>query len=401
MKNIYCIVGPSGCGKTTITEALEKQYGYKTIESYTTRPPRYEGETGHIFVTPEEFKALGKMCAYTKFDGHEYGVTADLVDQNDLYVIDPAGLKFFRNNYTGNKNIKVIGITANISVLIERMKQRGDSDEKIIKRLVNDAEAFKDLNNIADVVWGSDDRTIEALCNGIHYEIENFEYWAKHDFSLLDEKGEVVKNSEHRFYTLDEAIEGLKDVYPEGLPEGWVVRDDTEVAREKYLKAIKKLKPSFKSSMITVNMENAGTSQDGYTAVAFTYKGKEYFYRACSHSGEEWITEKERSLSPLSAVERLSQDIDWLQKQIDTIDQKLRGEHIFSAFAEPVKLEATKVRFKQAIDFLGKALVVANSQVIGNKQDNKQNLDAVIEKVKKEQAAMPVRKNENANDKFR
>ena len=55
MKNIYCIAGPSGSGKTTIAEELKKRYGMKVLESYTTRAPRYEGETGHIFVTPKKF----------------------------------------------------------------------------------------------------------------------------------------------------------------------------------------------------------------------------------------------------------------------------------------------------------------------------------------------------------
>ena len=54
MNNIFLIVGCSGSGKTTITEQLEQKYGLKSIQSYTTRPPRYDGETGHIFISNEE-----------------------------------------------------------------------------------------------------------------------------------------------------------------------------------------------------------------------------------------------------------------------------------------------------------------------------------------------------------
>ena len=50
---IFLIVGCSGSGKTTITEQLEQKYGLKAIQSYTTRQPRYDGETGHIFVSDE------------------------------------------------------------------------------------------------------------------------------------------------------------------------------------------------------------------------------------------------------------------------------------------------------------------------------------------------------------
>lgn len=151
MRNIYCVVGPSGCGKTTITEALQEKYGYKTVESYTTRPARYTGETGHVFVSKEEFDALGPLCAYTLFNGHEYGVTADIVDKSDLYVIDPAGIEFFKENYNGSKGISVIGLTAPREVLYARMKQRGDSDEKIYERFEHDADAFRGLGQIVDV----------------------------------------------------------------------------------------------------------------------------------------------------------------------------------------------------------------------------------------------------------
>ena len=52
---ILLIVGASGTGKTTVANTLSKMFGMKQIQSYTTRPPRYEGEKGHIFVTDEEF----------------------------------------------------------------------------------------------------------------------------------------------------------------------------------------------------------------------------------------------------------------------------------------------------------------------------------------------------------
>ena len=52
---IICIVGESGSGKTTIAEYIEREHGIKMMESYTDRPMRYPGETGHTFVTKEEF----------------------------------------------------------------------------------------------------------------------------------------------------------------------------------------------------------------------------------------------------------------------------------------------------------------------------------------------------------
>lgn len=151
MKNIYCIVGVSGSGKTTLAELLEGKYGLKTVQSYTTRPQRYEGETGHIFVTKEEFDALGEMCAYTNFAGNEYGVTADLVDACDTYVIDVAGVKYLKEKYHGEKSIRTIALRCSEAVVRNRMAARGDSEEKINERIEHDFFAFMDIGDVADV----------------------------------------------------------------------------------------------------------------------------------------------------------------------------------------------------------------------------------------------------------
>lgn len=142
MKNIYCIVGPSGSGKTTVTKILERDYGMKLVESYTTRPPRYPNEKGHIFVSDKEFDALGEMCAYTEYDGHRYGVTPEVIDQNDIYVIDPYGLNFLRRRYPGEKTVVGIFISVNEEERKRRMRARGDSEEKILKRIVQDDISF-------------------------------------------------------------------------------------------------------------------------------------------------------------------------------------------------------------------------------------------------------------------
>lgn len=142
MKNIYLIVGPSGVGKTTLVEKLAKDYGYKTVESYTTRQPRYSGETGHIFVSDEEFDRLGEMVAYTQFNGYRYGVTAEIIDANDLYVIDPYGVQYMLDRYKGRKGVVVIGLVADRDELRARMRARGDSKEKVEERIQHDARAF-------------------------------------------------------------------------------------------------------------------------------------------------------------------------------------------------------------------------------------------------------------------
>ena len=66
------LVGPSGSGKTSIANALCRNHGLKAVESYTTRPPRYDGERGHTFISDEAFDTIevDKVVAFTEFDGH-------------------------------------------------------------------------------------------------------------------------------------------------------------------------------------------------------------------------------------------------------------------------------------------------------------------------------------------
>ena len=152
MKNIYLIVGCSGSGKTAITEKLKELYNVKSIQSYTTRPPRYDGETGHIFISDEEFDKLTDMVAYTEFAGNRYCATAEQVENNDLYIIDPKGIDFFMKSYKGSKTPKVIFISSNLTTRYERMigraetkgKSHQEAIESSLTRIVNDAEEFYD-----------------------------------------------------------------------------------------------------------------------------------------------------------------------------------------------------------------------------------------------------------------
>ena len=149
---IFLIVGCSGSGKTTITEQLEQKYGLKSIQSYTTRKPRYEGETGHIFISDEEFDKLTDMVAYTEFAGNRYCATAEQVENNDLYIIDPKGIDFFMKSYKGSKTPKVIFISSNLTTRYERMVGRAETKgkshqeaiESSLTRIVNDASEFYD-----------------------------------------------------------------------------------------------------------------------------------------------------------------------------------------------------------------------------------------------------------------
>ena len=56
MKKIV-LIGPSGTGKSTVADKLTELYGLTLMQSYTTRPKRFENETGHTFEENARLKA--------------------------------------------------------------------------------------------------------------------------------------------------------------------------------------------------------------------------------------------------------------------------------------------------------------------------------------------------------
>lgn len=159
MNNLYMLVGCSGSGKTTIQKMLEKQHDLKPLISYTTRPPRYEGEDNHIFITADEFKNLKDKVAYTKFCENEYCATTEQVEMCDTYVIDPDGIEFFKKSYRGNKGMRVIYIQSPIHTRADRMEERGDKFSLVLERITNDIFAFKGMEQKADFIVENGDGT--------------------------------------------------------------------------------------------------------------------------------------------------------------------------------------------------------------------------------------------------
>ena len=169
---IFLIVGESGSGKTTLVSSLEKQKKLKSIQSYTTRKPRYEDEYGHIFVSENEFNLLEGIVGYTEYNGNKYCATSQQVEENDLYVIDIDGVDFFRNAYKGNKNVRVIYIKSDIGTRFDRMVERGEKDglthsqasDIAVERYKNDIIAFQTAKEKADfIVYNNSDTVFQDV----------------------------------------------------------------------------------------------------------------------------------------------------------------------------------------------------------------------------------------------
>ena len=150
-KPLYLFVAKSASGKTTIANILEEKHGYKQVQSYTTRPPRYHGEVGHIFVNNQEFDSLGELAAYTEYDGNKYGTTVKQLEECDIYVIDVPGVEtLLKKNI--DRPIVIIYFNTTVYTRIRRMMNRHESDSTIIARLLQD-EQYDWFDKLDKIVW--------------------------------------------------------------------------------------------------------------------------------------------------------------------------------------------------------------------------------------------------------
>ena len=161
-KPLFCVCGETSSGKDTfIRMAIEKFTDeLKAVCSYSTRPMRDNEVEGreHYFSTKSEFHKLmhdraDDILGYTKItssnnpDGYEYMALIDELEDSNLYIIDPLGLKYLKDHF-GDKisNIVVIYITAPLNERVSRAKERSDFNTEFKKRVMNEYEQFLDFN---------------------------------------------------------------------------------------------------------------------------------------------------------------------------------------------------------------------------------------------------------------
>jgi guanylate kinase len=160
---LVVVFGPSGSGKTTIVREMVKDKRVGEIVSTTSRPKRKNEKEGkdYYFVSFEEAQRLlaeGQFVEHTIYDGHIYGITKQEIDaklQNyplAAVVTDITGLKQLELQY--RDKIFKVHIGADPAHLIQRLLNRGDAVEDVVRRL---RTVEKELANwvYADVVFNS------------------------------------------------------------------------------------------------------------------------------------------------------------------------------------------------------------------------------------------------------
>lgn len=178
-KPLFCILGASASGKSTLVQKLEIELNMKQIASYTTRPPRYEGEAGHTFVTEEEFQSLSDIVAYNYYLDNHYGVTSQQIDDeaHDLYVVDQTGLNELKEKYKGDRKIYSVYIDCLPLNRYDRLFDRYFkmyqnslvATNRAMERIKQDEIEFENCNLVVDYVIANNDNIETA-----YEELKNY-----------------------------------------------------------------------------------------------------------------------------------------------------------------------------------------------------------------------------------
>lgn len=96
---LITVAGRNSAGKSLIAKKVAEALGLNVVKSYATRKPRPEElkkgleNCDHIFVSDEEYDKLENITAETEINGARYCTTQEVLDNSDIYVIDPKGIE--------------------------------------------------------------------------------------------------------------------------------------------------------------------------------------------------------------------------------------------------------------------------------------------------------------------
>ena len=151
-KELILLCGKSGSGKDYLIKAL----GLSQVISHTERPMRKNEVNGvdkwfHEEGTYDSIKSMFKIIAHTKRGYCNYWTTKEDLKDKDVYIIDPPGIKYLKENVK-DINFRVVYLDCPEPQRIINMKERGDSLEEIEERIEIENEDFKDIESMADFI---------------------------------------------------------------------------------------------------------------------------------------------------------------------------------------------------------------------------------------------------------
>ena len=147
-KVLFLVVGEIGAGKDTLVRKIVGRESM--VVSYTTREKR-EGETEgleHFFISEDTCKELEREChiiAPCTLGKVKYFSTVESIMNGSVYIIEPSGVRWFKEHKTDGLRVVVIGINSSLETRRERCNLRGDDCSYFNGRVTDESKAFIDF----------------------------------------------------------------------------------------------------------------------------------------------------------------------------------------------------------------------------------------------------------------
>lgn len=143
----FLFIGRTASGKSSIAKAVCEKMGLTQVVSYTTRPMRKSEKNGsdHIFISDKDVSQYeNDMAAYTEINGYKYFTTYDVIDNADIYVIDPIGVDNLKIKCWDRYEFVEIYIRTPQKLAETRARMRGDNLKDFKQRWVSENKMFSD-----------------------------------------------------------------------------------------------------------------------------------------------------------------------------------------------------------------------------------------------------------------
>ncbi len=170
------LIGKTCSGKTSIANEMMK-LGFHRIVTTTTRDIR-EGETQDVdyhFVAQDKFKEMIHDNEFVEWKSYitsngvwYYGTSMDDIksaDEKSILIITPDGLKDLLDK---EYNIVSVYIYANNNTIRGRLLSRGDDKNEAERRLKDDNEKFKHVEDMVDkIIYNNANDKLEEVVSKI------------------------------------------------------------------------------------------------------------------------------------------------------------------------------------------------------------------------------------------
>lgn len=182
---ILILMGKTASGKDSVAKELVRNYGFRRIVTYTTRPPRKAETEGvdYHFISRDDFlnkvnnRFFLEWKTYDTENGKWYYGTS-LKDftrsvKNSVIVLTPNGIRDLKSLL--RLNYRVVYLDTSNETIMDRIRHRGDDLNEAMRRIDKDNGDFANAYSLASLVINTNNLSVEKIAQKIskYWDEEN------------------------------------------------------------------------------------------------------------------------------------------------------------------------------------------------------------------------------------